>query len=93
MTWGRAEETKRERRKAGTYVSVRGIGAIDDTNIDAHAEAMQAAFGATTTSVMRENVRDEDNGHFVSDTSSGGLRFHVALDRHEIEVPDKFTYQ
>eukprot|EP00966_Prymnesium_polylepis_P102782 2381371-Prymnesium_polylepis.1 len=26
----------------------------------------------------------------IDDTSSGGLRFHVALDRHEIEVPDKF---
>ena len=53
---------------------------------------MQAAFGATTTSVMRENVRDETDGSIISDTSTGGLRFHVALDRHEIEVPDKFTY-
>ena len=89
---GRVEETKRTAKAAGTYIIVRGVGAIDDTNLDAHADAMQAAFGATTTSVMRENVRDETDGSIVSDTSTGGLRFHVALDRHEIEVPDKFTY-
>eukprot|EP00966_Prymnesium_polylepis_P020211 465865-Prymnesium_polylepis.1 len=53
---------------------------------------MQAAFGATTTSVMRENVRDESDGHIIRDTSTGGLRVHVVLDRHEIKVPDKFTY-
>eukprot|EP00966_Prymnesium_polylepis_P319556 7376003-Prymnesium_polylepis.1 len=84
-TFGRAEEQKREQKKAGTYVIVRGVGAIDDTNLDAHADAMQAAFGATMTSVMRENVRDESDGTIIGDTSSGGLRFHVALDRHEIE--------
>ena len=39
---GRAEERKREQKKAGTYVIVRGIGAIDDSNMDAHADAMQA---------------------------------------------------
>eukprot|EP00966_Prymnesium_polylepis_P212529 4922960-Prymnesium_polylepis.1 len=49
-TFGRVEERKHEQKKAGTYVIVRGIGAIDDTNLDAHADAMQAAFGATTTS-------------------------------------------
>ena len=38
---GRAEERKREQKKAGTYVIVRGIGAIDDSNMDAHADAMQ----------------------------------------------------
>eukprot|EP00966_Prymnesium_polylepis_P084782 1962552-Prymnesium_polylepis.2 len=54
---------------------------------------MAAAFNATTTSVIRENVRDESDGHIIGDTSSGGIRFHVALDRHEIEVPDQFTYQ
>eukprot|EP00966_Prymnesium_polylepis_P173071 4003104-Prymnesium_polylepis.1 len=53
---------------------------------------MQMAFGAQITSVMRENVRDEGDGHVIGDTSSGGLRFHVALDRHEIEVPEKCTY-
>ena len=57
-----------------------------------YAGAMQVAFGAPITSVMRENVRDEGDGHVIADTSSGGLRFHVALDRHEIEVPEKFTY-
>eukprot|EP00966_Prymnesium_polylepis_P132864 3071164-Prymnesium_polylepis.1 len=49
-TFGRAEEVKHHQKKAGTYVIVCGIGAIDDTNLDAHADAMQAAFGATTTS-------------------------------------------
>jgi hypothetical protein len=53
---------------------------------------MQVAFGAPITSVMRENMRDEGDGHVIDDTSSGGLRFHVALDRHEIEVPAKFSY-
>ena len=90
---GRVEETKRPAKVAGTYIIVRGIGAIDDTNLDAHADAMQAAFGAATTSVMRENVRDEADGTIINDTSTGGLRFHVALDRHQIEVPEKFTYQ
>ena len=46
----------------------------------------------SVTSVMRENVLDEGDGHVIDDTSSGGLRFHVALDRHEIEVPAKFSY-
>eukprot|EP00966_Prymnesium_polylepis_P019453 448483-Prymnesium_polylepis.1 len=30
---GRTEELKREQKTAGTYVIVRGIGAIDDSNI------------------------------------------------------------
>ena len=91
-SFGRAEEVAREQKKAGTYVIVRGIGAIDDANLDAHADAMAAAFGATTTSIMRENVRDEGD-NIISDTSSGGIRFHVALDRHEITVPERYTYQ
>eukprot|EP00966_Prymnesium_polylepis_P007474 171802-Prymnesium_polylepis.1 len=41
---------------------------------------------------MRENARDESD-HVIVDTSSGGIRFHVALDRHEIEVPERYTYQ
>eukprot|EP00966_Prymnesium_polylepis_P022528 518366-Prymnesium_polylepis.1 len=48
-TFGRAEERKHEQKKAGTYVIVRGIGAIDDTNLDAHADAMAAFFGAIAT--------------------------------------------
>ena len=92
-SFGRAEERAFAVKKAGTYVIVRGIGAIDDSNLDAHADAMAAFLGAPTTSIMRENVRAETDGHVISDTSSGGIRFQVALDRHEIEVPERFTYK
>eukprot|EP00966_Prymnesium_polylepis_P074853 1736449-Prymnesium_polylepis.1 len=68
-------------------MTVRGLGAIDDTNIDAYGDAFAACFGAPVTTLMRENATTA-TGQFAVNTSSGGIKFHLKMKPEELQVPD-----
>eukprot|EP00966_Prymnesium_polylepis_P220672 5104179-Prymnesium_polylepis.1 len=65
-------------------MTVRGLGAVDDTNIDAYGDAFAACFGAPVTTLVRENATTE-SGQFAEDTSSGGIKFHLKLNPEQLQ--------
>eukprot|EP00966_Prymnesium_polylepis_P126372 2922509-Prymnesium_polylepis.1 len=81
---GRAIKAAHQAKEAGILVTVRGLGAIDDTNIDAYGDAFSACFGAPVTTLMRENVITE-TGQYAENTSSGGIKFHLQLKPEELQ--------
>eukprot|EP00966_Prymnesium_polylepis_P086028 1991137-Prymnesium_polylepis.1 len=56
---GRAVKMAHQAKEEGILVTVRGLGAIDDTNIDAYGDAFAACFSAPVTTLMRENAITE----------------------------------
>eukprot|EP00966_Prymnesium_polylepis_P275317 6361133-Prymnesium_polylepis.1 len=56
---GRAVKTAHQAKEKGVLVTVRGLGAIDGTNIDAYGDAFTACFGVPVTTLMRENAITE----------------------------------
>ena len=88
---GRSVKLEHSKKEEGILITVRGLGAIDDTNIDAYGDAFAACFGAPVTTLMRENAITE-SGTFAENTSSGGLKFHVNLKPQMLQVPDLFTF-
>eukprot|EP00966_Prymnesium_polylepis_P169602 3921578-Prymnesium_polylepis.1 len=56
---GRFVKLEHSKKEEGILNTVRGLGAIDETNIDAYGDAFAACFGAHVTTLMRENAITE----------------------------------
>eukprot|EP00966_Prymnesium_polylepis_P120734 2789837-Prymnesium_polylepis.1 len=88
---GRSVQVEHAKREEGILMTVRGLGAIDDTNIDAYGDAFAACFGASVTTLMRENAVTE-SGQFAENSSTGGVKFHLAIKPELLQVPDMLSF-